>query len=101
MLDANPTFEVKGVVIRRPGKEALPIDVTFRFFEVQAYLAMAREMAEKPLVDLLQKLVAGWGKVAEPFSEEALDKLCRTYPKAARTLLRAFEKELYEIEEKN
>lgn len=101
LLDANPTFEVKGVKIPRPGKEPFPIDVVFHFHEAEAYVQMAREMADRPLLELLEKLVAGWGQVAESYSAEALGRMCRTYPKAARTLLRAFEKELYEIEEKN
>lgn len=101
LLDANPTFEVKGVAIPRPGKEPFPIDVVFVFHESESYVKMAREMADRPLLELLEKLVAGWGQVAESYSAEALGRLCRTYPKAARTILRAFERELYEIDEKN
>lgn len=104
ILDPDPTFEVKDIKIPRPGKDPMLIDVVFRFKELNDYIEMAREMADKPLVDLLEKLIAGWGEQVQtddPFSQDALHRLCRAYPKAGRTILRAYERELYEIEEKN
>lgn len=102
LLDPDPTFEVQDIEIPRAGKEPMRIDVVFRFMAVDEYLKTAREMADRPLVDLLEVLIHSWGEsVSPPYSPDVLSQLCRSYPKAGRALLRAYERELYEVEEKN
>jgi hypothetical protein len=102
VLAAEPTFETKGVKIPRPGLAPVSIDVKWKYFAREDYLALLKSMPEAPLADLLWELMAGWGEqVAEPYGHDALVRLCRSFPRAPRTLLSVFEEELFGLAEKN
>jgi hypothetical protein len=102
VLAAEPTFETKGVKIPRPGLSPVSIDVKWKFFERADYLALIKSMPDVPLENLLWELMVGWGEqVAEPYGNDALVRLCRSFPRAPRVLLSAFEEELFGLAEKN
>lgn len=103
-LDPAPTFVVP-VELPVPGKASVAVNFRFRHFDQDAYLAMLEESRQQKesAADFLARFVDGWEgeNINAPFSAEALQKLCKKYPKAPARIFSAFEAELVGALEKN
>ncbi len=103
-IEPAPTF-VHPVALPVPG--GLPVTVRFRFrhMDGDAFFAMLAESREQkePADAFLLRFVDGWEgeNINAPFSAEALGKLVKNYPKAAKAIFAAFEAELVGVLEKN
>lgn len=96
-IDPKPTFCL-GVGLPVPG--AVPVVVVFRFrhLDSEAFFAMLAESREKAesAADFLARFVDGWEgeTINAAFSLEALARLVKNYPKAAKAIFAAYEGEL-------
>lgn len=103
-IDPNPTFLLP-VPLPVPGGVAVVVKFRFRHMDTDAFYAMLKESGElaEPAAAFLARFVDGWEgeQINAPFSLEALGKLVKNYPKAAKAIFKAFEAELIGALEKN
>lgn len=101
VLDLEPTFPAN-VPIPKPGGGGQVIRVIYRYVEPKAYDEVQAELKDKPLADLVHRLVVGWeekdGKdyVGMPisYSREALDEVQAKQPRFVRSLLFGYQREV-------
>lgn len=103
-LDPNPTF-VAPVALPRPGESPVIVNFRFRHMEEDAYYAMLRDSRDKKEspADFLARFVDGWegDNINAAYSQEALVRLVRNYPKSSKAIFASFERELIGALEKN
>lgn len=103
-IEPNPTF-LFPVPLPVPG--GVPVEVMFRFrhMDTDAFYDMLNESRAKgeSAAEFLARFIDGWEgeQINAPFSLEALGKLVKNYPKAAKAIFKAFEAELIGALEKN
>lgn len=103
-IDPTPTF-VTPVALPVPGGAPVLVNFRFRHMDNDAFWAMLADSKAKkePAVEFLARFVDGWEgeSINAPFSLEALGKLVKNYPKAAKVIFATFEAELIGALEKN
>jgi len=103
-LEPNPTF-VTSVALPVPGAAPVVVPFRFRHMDTDAFYEMLNESRAKgePAAEFLGRFVDGWEgeNINAPFSQEALTRLTKNYPKAAKVIFRTFEAELIGALEKN
>ena len=103
-LDPNATF-VAPVALPRPGLTPVVVDFRFRHKDEEAFYAMLRDSKEKQedSATFLARFVDGWegDKINAAFSLDALAKLVRNYPLAAKAIFLAYQTELVGAPAKN
>lgn len=103
-IDPQPTFTLP-VPLPVPG--SLPVTVTFRFrhLDGDAFYSMLNESRAKgdTPAEFLARFVDGWEgeNINAPFSQEALERMTKNYPKSSKAVFRAYEAELIGALEKN
>lgn len=100
-LNAEPTFTVPVVIPAPTGN--VTIKVTYKHMTRDAYLAFVKAESEKarPDEDAIMDIASAWSDVDEPFSREAVGKLCQQYHAAPRVIVETFIRELTQFKEKN
>lgn len=103
-LQTIDTFTVP-VTINAPGG---PVEITVDFVQMskderQALVDSDEFKKEWKDVELLMKVMRGWGNVDLPFSREAVEKLCAYYLSASVDIMRKFldETDWQKAKEKN
>lgn len=103
-IEPNPTF-VFPVPLPVPGGPPVEVKFRFRHMDTDAFYDMLNESRAKgePAAEFLSRFVDGWEgeQINAAFSAEALGKLVKNYPKAAKAIFGAFEAELIGALEKN
>lgn len=95
-LEPNPTFVAK-VGIPVPGEDKrVQVRFTFAHMSKEQFEGFKPEDGETDAATLL-RFVKGWhtDDVDEPFSEDALRKLCNAYPGAAYAISSGYAAELH------
>jgi len=103
-IDPAPTF-IFPVALPVPGGVPVVVRFRFRHMDSEAFFKMLEESreAKEPAAEFLLRFVDGWEgeNINASFSAEALGKLVKNYPKAAKAIFGAFEAELVGALEKN
>jgi len=100
-LEPNPTFWA-AVGITVPGQQKPEsIEIEYRHMGSDEWLTYRQSVSEKPLSDAVKGLVVGWRGADVPYSDEAMDRLMKRWPRASVDLFEAYYRELFEARKKN
>lgn len=100
-IQHNPTFKTI-VPLSIAGQEEQPeIEVEFKYFGRRALREVIDRNAAEGEAAILKEVVVGWGRIDEPYSTEALDRLLDEFPAAASDFFIAYRRELVESKRKN
>lgn len=97
-LNPDPTFKLK-VRVPVPGGDA-EVTFTFKYRDREVMKAWTEQTAKMAEADALMDIAEGWD-LADEFSRENVETLCRNYPGAAYAAVFAYCKELVGVREKN
>lgn len=98
----NPTF-TETVDIPVPGQEPDPVAFDFFYRTTDQFDALVKEInaGDKPLVDAVREVVAGWSHPAVAFSAEKLNECISTFPGSVPAIWSTFRRGLFEGKRKN
>ena len=99
-LQPEPTFKSK-VKIPVPGESKEPeVEFTFRFRDRDELASLLERAKEQDIVKTAMEMVSGW-ELTDPFNEENMRLLDRTYIGALGRLVEAYSEEHTKALEKN
>jgi hypothetical protein len=109
-LDLDPTFEAT-VVIPQPGGARIPVRVTFRCMDEDAYRAAYEATRAKPSHEFVGQLVSGWAETDDqagrwqgmpmPCTPATLEQLAKKQPRSMQAFVDTFHHEILGLPLKN
>lgn len=87
-LVVSPTFAAS-VQIPVPGGRSVPVQITFKYRERDAFKEFLDVLKDAEDVEMLMDIASGWD-LDEPFDKENVEKLTQLYIGAAREILQVY-----------
>lgn len=98
-LNPDPTFQAK-VGIPVPGAATADVGFTFKYRDRDVLQKWIEDTREAKDADCVSDCVLGWD-LDDEFNAENVDRLCRSYPGAAREIVGKYIRELAGIRQGN
>lgn len=92
VLAVSPTFRAK-VAIPIPGKQAEPVEFTFKGRTREQFKEFVENLKDREDVDVILDIASGW-ELEDAFDKENVEQLTENYLGAARAVIEKYLSEL-------